>query len=817
MLKNFIKITLRNLFKKKVFSIINIAGLALGMAACISIFYYVGYEFSYEKNFSESENIYRIYLKRIQKDRTRGITYLPGPFKEQLNDQPAIESSFRLVTIDYQNNSLIYEEGSEKKIFEQQNLNYTDPGIQSSLGLNLVAGSFDKFGEPFKMVLNESVATKFFENAEKALGKTLTVSGNIGMHSYEVVAVMGDLPSNTHFEFEVLMSISSMKKVYESVSIEDWNTFNCRTYLKSNLPENEIEQTVQEVLNNTPFNKDEGSEWQSYAFPIEEMHLANITDDGTIDEAPKQMLWGLIGIGVFILVLAWTNFVNLSTSRAMERAREVGVRKVLGSQKLQIRLQFIFESLLINCIALVLAFTLVQLCLPFLKQITNPMQLTSDQTLVFWFSIVLIIIVGSLLSGLYPAFVLSNFKPVYVLKGKLSTREGSGKTIRKALVTFQFIASVVMIIGTYIIYQQITFMKNKSLGMNIDNMVIIDAPPRVVGGSGDNNNEIFINAASELNAVKSITGSSYSPGEPMGWNVMLKKLNQTDDQLRNVYLIACDEYFAEAYGLKLIAGRFYNDDDNTFGKGSIVINQKAVKYLGFESPQDAIGQKITDNSMFTEVEIIGVVNNFHQRSLQYEINPCAFVKSIWFNFFSVAINLDQSKSYDQQLTQIDNSLDEVEKVWDKAFPEAPFDYTFLNEKFDKLYKTDQQFGTIILLFAVVSISIAILGLLGLSAYSVSQRTKEIGIRKVLGASMIKIFTLLSKEYLKLIILASIIAVPFSIWLMNKWLSDYPFRIDIEYYMLIIPILLVSIVAIMTIASQIINAAKKNPVESLRSE
>jgi len=816
MFSNFIKITFRNLFKKKVFSVINIAGLALGMAACISIFYYVGYEFSYEKSFNESENIYRVYLKRIQEDRTRGYFYLPGPVKEGLTEEQTVESTFRLLTIDYQNNSLIYEDDVDKKVFEQQNINYTDKEIETTLGLNVISGSFNHMNEPFKMVLSQSVANKFFSNTEEAIGKTLTISGNIGSHSYEVIAVTEDLPGNTHFEFEVLLSINSIDKVEGSPTVEKWDQWNCRTYVKSFSDRSEIENTVMRVLEQSPFEKEEGSTWQSFAWPIEEMHLANVGDDGSIDRAPEKMLWGLIGIGVFILVLAWTNFVNLSTSRALERAREVGVRKVLGSQKTQLRVQFILESFLINCISLVLAFTLVQLTLPFLKELTNPMILTMEQTVVFWISIMSIIILGSLLSGLYPAFVLSNFKPVYVLKGKLSSRQGSGSILRKGLVTFQFIASAVMIIGTFIIYQQITFMKNKSLGMNIDNMLIVESPPRVIG-SNDNSNEIFINSANQLNSVESVTGSSYAPGESIGWNTVFKKLNESNDQLKNLYLIACDRNFKETYGLELIAGRFYNESDRTFGKGNIVINEKAVGFLGFTSPENAIGQKLTDNGMFSEVEIIGVVNNFHQQSLQYQIAPCALVKSVWYNYFSIALNLDKSKPYGEQLAQIDNNLEEIEEVWAKAFPEAPFDYTFLDEKFDKQYKSDQQFGTIILLFAVVSISIAILGLLGLSAYSVNQRTKEIGIRKVLGSSIAKIFLLLSKEYMRLILLASIIAIPLAIWLMDKWLADYPYRIDIELYMLIIPIVMVVIVALITVASQVIRAATKNPVESLRYE
>lgn len=819
MLNNYIKIAFRNIRNKPFFSAINIVGLALGMAACISIFYYVGYEFSYEKSFEESENIHQVYFKRTQAEGSNAYLYLPSGFQPEISSLKTIESSFRLIGIDYQNNSLIYEEGSEKKVFEQSNIYFSDPQIDDVLSLEMLNGSFDKMNEPFKMILTEHVANKFFVNAQNAIGKTMTVSGNVGPRDYEVVGVIPDLPGNTHFGFEVILSIVSLEQIEGPDALSKWEGWNSRTYIKSEEKPKRIENSIEKKLQNRSFFNEEGNSWEVLTRGIEEMHLTTINEDATISNTKERLLWGLVGIGVFILVLAWTNFVNLSTSRAVERAREVGVRKVLGSHKIQLRAQFMLESFFINIVAFLLAFTIVQIALPFLSEITNPMVLLPEQQKVFWLAIVGLLVLGSLLSGIYPAFIMSRFKPAVVLKGKMASSK-SGVAIRKVLVVFQFVVSTVMIIGTFIIYQQIHYMKNKELGMTIDNMLIIDAPP----GSLVGDNESFfskVNAfkgeVSKLAGISSIASSSYVPGSEIGWNGMMKQESQPEDQLKSLKLIACDRNFADTYDLKLVAGRFYNESDETFGKGDFVINKAAVDFLGFRSPEEAIGQKLNGSSMAQELTIVGVVDNFHQQSLKEAIAPCAFVKSIWNNYFTVAMNINENATGEEKIKVLRNKLEDIEAEWSTYFPDAPFDYTFLDQRFDAQYKEDQQFSAIITIFAAISIIIAVLGLLGLATYSVSQRTKEIGIRKVLGASIKRIFVLISYDYIKLIVIATVLAIPAVYYLMSDWLTNYTYRIDITYWMLIVPVLVILFIAIAVIGYQILMATRKNPVDSLRYE
>ncbi|MEQ9169036.1 MAG: FtsX-like permease family protein [Fulvivirga sp.] len=817
MISNFIKIAFRNLLNKKVFSIINITGLALGMAACLSIFYYVNYEFSYNKNFADHETIYRAYFTRNQAGTTN-VYYYPGTaLKVALDEVPEVQNSFRLINIDYQNNSLIYDSDNERKAVEQSGIRYADASVEQILSLNTIAGSFQKMGEPMKMVLTESVANKFFKTAE-AVGKTITLSGNVGNDEFEVVGVIQDLPENTDFNLSVMLSISSFEREQGPEANNQWNSWNAETYLKSDKHGEELLSAFKRDITSRPEFTESDGIWNLEVLPLDEVHLTTIEQDNTMNKSAESLLLGLGAIGIFILVIAWINFINLSTARAIERAREVGVRKALGSQVNQIRAQFLIESLIINFLAALMAMTIVQLVMPLVFDIHNMMELGLEQRITFWMLFGGILIVGSFLSGLYPAFVLSGFKPSVILKGKLTGSRG-GELLRKGLVVFQFSASTLMIIGTYVVYQQLTYMQNKDLGIKIDNILLLDAPPLDIHSGDDSYKTVnsFKEEIAGLNAVSFMSASSDVPGNETGWGTSLKKPGEADEDKKKISLLACDKDFANAYGLEMAAGRFYEKGDGTFDKGTFVINEEALELLGFASAEEAIGKQLIEGRMFPELTIVGVVKNFHHQSLKSKIVPMAFVLSSWSNYYSLSLNVDQSLPSDERAARLKSDIEEINKVWAKFFPEYPFDYEFLDQQFDAQYQSDKEFSYIISLFALLSIIIASLGLLGLASYAVLQRTKEIGIRKVLGASVGRIFGLLSVEYLWLIIISSVIAIPMAYFGLDKWLSSYPYRIDITILMFAIPIVLILVVAFITIASQVINATMKNPVESLRHE
>ena len=818
MFKNYYKVAFRNILSKKMFSLINISGLALGMAACLGIFYYVSYEFSYEEFFEDSEHIYRVYFERDRESGTT-VSFYPGTaLQPALKQLPVVEDAFRLRNIDYQNNSLVYAPEGNIKILEQSGVYYADQDIQTTLSLELVAGSFDKMDEPMKMVLPEKVVSKF-DNPEAAIGGTFTLRSNVGDRDYELVGVYKDLPSNTNFELNVLLSMPSLDAIEGVGATEKWDSWNTSTYVKTRGEADNIRESLNLTIANNPYFQEDPSIWRLNILPLEDTHLTIIQEDNTISKSAEKTLYGLVFLGIFILGIAWINFINLSTARAMERAREVGVRKVLGSFTYQLRIQFIVESFIINLLAAILAFTFVQVSLPFLSEITNPMQISPSHRVTFWVSVLGLLIGGSALSGLYPAFVLSNFRPVIVLKGKVASF-GKGALLRKGLVVFQFAASTLMISGTYIIYNQIIFMKNQDLGVNIDNILLLDSPPsNVMEQDEDFRNAVnsFKEEVANLNAVDHMTASSFIPGEPLGWNTVMKRPQSDDAARKNLMLIACDQDFLNAYDLKLLAGRFYKDGDGTFGKGDFVINEQALDYFGFSSAEEAIGQNLIEGRMFPELTIIGVVKNFHQRSLKNRIEPCGFVLSGWSNYYSLSLNINEGQTPDQIALDLKNTVSEVEIRWNKFFPDAPFDYSFLDQKFDAQYKSDQEFGTIISVFAIISIIIAGLGLLGLSSYSVFQRTKEIGIRKVLGATTSKLYLLLTSEYLILITLSVAIAVPLGLYAMKTWLESYRYRIDIVWWMFLVPVVVILIVAIITVGFQVLKATLRNPVDSLRYE
>ena len=821
MISNYLKIALRNLLKKKVFSIINIWGLALGMAACLSIFYYVQYELSYDEFITDSDEVYRMYFARDMEAQTR-VYFQPGTaLKPTLDQIPEIESSFRLVQVDYQNYSLIRDNHGQRTTIEQTGVQYADGDIGETLDLSLAEGSFNAMDEPYKMVLSEKVANKLFSSAKAAIGETITLSGNIGKFDYQVVGVTEDLPGNSQFNLSVLLSFASLQAIegregYDAAN--DWNSWNTQTYFRSTKSQADLLNVLKRNVTDLDVFQSDETTWHARLLPLTELHLTEIKADDTLDQSAKNLIYGLGVIGLFILGIAWINFINLSTARAMERAREVGVRKALGSHINQIRVQFMVESLLINALAAVLALTMVQLALPKIFTISDVMTLPEGSAPLFWTVFVGVLLSGTFLSGLYPAFVLSAFKTTVVLKGRLASQQ-RGEVLRKSLVVFQFAASAFMIIGTFITYYQISYMQNKDLGLAIDNVLILEAPPGNIHGDTDFYKAVnaFKEEVQQLNSVKHMAASSDVPGAPTGWGTSFYKTNETIEDRKHVNLLAVDSDFASAYDIKLAAGRFYQPADGTFDKGNLVINESAAELLGFETPEDAVGKNLVEGRMFPELTIIGVVKDFHHQSLKVKIEPLAFVKSSWSTYYSLSLNISDDLTSARKAELLKSTVSEVKDVWAKFFPEQPFDYTFLDQRFAAQYKSDQEFSFIITLFAVLSVIIACLGLLGLASYSVSQRTKEIGIRKVLGASVSKIFHLLSVEYVLLMVVASLIAIPLAYYVVELWLGEYAYKIELQWWMFGLPVLGILLIAMFTVGTQVFNATRKNPVDSLRYE
>jgi putative ABC transport system permease protein len=540
--------------------------------------------------------------------------------------------------------------------------------------------------------------------------------------------------------------------------------------------------------------------------PLKDIHLYShyMLEPGINGDGKTVYL--LLGIAFFIVVIAWVNYVNLATARSIGRAREVGIRKAIGSQRRQLIVQFLSEAALLNGIAIILAFLLVLIAIPGFNTLTGQhlnFSLLAKSN--YWLAMGGLFIAGVFFSGLYPAFVLSGFKPIEVLKGKLiSTSQGA--LLRKSLVVFQFAASLFLLIGTMVVYNQIQYMRKESLGINIDQTLVITQPMVNVDSTFDGRMKAYKQKLQSYAAVGDISVSTTIPGQPVGWNAGGIKLVGTDETTQKQYrVIGVDYEFIKTYDMKIIAGRAFSRDFGTDDQ-AVIYNRKAVEHIGFNKPEEAIGKKI--DFWGRQYTIIGVTENFHNQSLKEAYEPL---------ILRLIPGLSGYVSIKTKAGNASAIVEAAKKEWDAFFPGNTFEYFFLDEHFARQYDSDQRFGKVFGIFTILAILVACLGLFGLASYTTLQRRKEIGIRKVLGASVSGILRILYKEFLWLLAIAFIVAAPLS-WLSSyKWLEGYAFRTDIEWYYLVLPFLLISAIALITVSFQSIRAAVANPVNALRSE
>jgi putative ABC transport system permease protein len=663
---------------------------------------------------------------------------------------------------------------------------------------------------PFTMVVSESLAKRYF-GAENPIGKTVK---NNGKEEYEVTGVFKDVPENTHLKFDALFSFESLLKIVGPIESKDlmssWGWAGNYTYIElapsasqklfeSKLPAF-VEKEAGEILRS----------WgESMAFilqPISSIHLYSNHKDELEPNGDGRSTKFLTLIAIFILLMAWINYINLSTARSVERAKEVGVRKVLGSDRLQLIKQFLLESLIIKLTAVGVTVILTALLLPrFSTFIDRKIDLSIFNSSQVWLFIAGVFFVGVVISGLYPAFVISGFKPVSILKGRFQN-SASGNYLRKGLVTVQFVSSVVLIVGTLAVTQQIQFMRNSPLGIDTEQMLIVQGP-HIKDSTYPSRFNTFRQSLLQYPEIKRVAVSTDIPGRTVGGSNGGIRLVGQDVKLGNSYrVIMADEDFTEAYGMQLVSGRIFSRDFNDHWKTALV-NETAMKLLGFTDPEKIIGQKIY--VWDATLQIVGVIKDYHQESLKKKVDQLIFVcdKEI-ADYYTLKVKTDKS------LTE---TINRAEARYKTAFPGNPFHYFFLDEYYNQQYQSDQQFGKVFGLFTIIGIIIACLGLFGLSSHSVMQRTKEIGIRKVLGASVKQITMLISKEFILIVLLANVVAWPISYFLMNNWLSGFANRINLGVLSFLIPGAIALLIAILTVASQCIKAASADPVNSLKSE
>lgn len=810
MIRNYLKITFRSLGRNKAFSFINIFGLAVGLAACLLIMLYLFDESAYDKHHKDGDRVFRVAAKN-----SKGDTWAAGPAPLAWgikNELPEVEQATRLMTFpDIETMLLKYEHNSQRKQFFETNGYYVDSTFFQIFTYDFLYGNATAvLDQPNSIVISDQLSHKFFDK-ENPVGKAIMITTPFGEFNYTVKAVFNSEKNKSHIPANYFLSMRNNDMWNWVQNQTRWTTNNIFfTYIK--LKEGVNAQAFEQKLKPF-FDRHAGADMKaagiSKAFfiqPVKDIYLHSSIGNEIAANGNITYLYILGSIAAFILLIACINFMNLSTARSQKRAKEVGVRKVIGAEKSSLIRQFLGESFIMCWIALVLALILAWMLLPLFNELTQKNMHPFDKpSLIIW--IVGLTSLTGLLSGLYPAFYLSAFKPVSVLKGKI-LNSFSAVAIRKALVIFQFTVSVCLILGAIVIWQQLGLLKNQQLGFNKEQQIVLPLQQSYL-----NTESKYVPLKNELlknPGVGTVTSGSAYPGIPNLTDMLFYAEGKTASEFVDIHLSAVENDYIETLGFKLLSGRSFSKEF-TADSASIILNEAAVKELGYD-PATAIGKKIQyDFANFQgAMQIVGVVKNFNFESLHSEIKPYGFTAGRFGNKFGYVIASLKANNYSGLVT-------EIERTWAKLNPAIPFVYSFLDQDFQRNYEKEQRTSRIVMYFTFIAILVACLGLFGLSAFSAEQRTKEIGIRKVLGASAGNVTTLLSKDFIKLVFIAIVIASPVAWYFMNKWLQDFAYRVTISWWMFAAASLLAVLVAVMTISFQAIKAAMANPVKSLRTE
>ena len=818
MFSNYIIIALRNLWKNKTQSAILIGGLAAGMAACLLLLQYVSYELSFDSFHSKADNIYRVVNERFQEGKSiqKGTITYPTIGAAMAKDFPEVVNHTRIKA----GGKVFLRLG--EKLAEQEGMLWVDEHFPEMFDFPTLAREGGQIMDlPFQVAITRSVADIYFPwvkgNYNDVVGKEIYF-GN-GKDPFKIVAVFEEVPANSLLKFKVLGSFATMIQSNKPGAYDSWNWSDFWHYLELKPGTDATAFAAKFPAFSERYfqgNKVSGSTEVFSLQPLREAHLYSKGLEYEIGEtANGNAVWSLLIVAFFILVIAWINYVNLSSVRAIERAKEVGVRKAIGARRGQLVGQFMTESLLVNLAALGLALPAIELVKPWFASNfglkSELLNLFANGHYLVPIALSGLLVAGILVSGAYPAWLLSSSPVAGVLKGFFQKNLGGG-TLRKGLVVFQFTASIALITATWLVSRQINFMNQQDLGVNLDHVLTIDPPTLTEWDSTYiGKMDAFKDALTAHANIKGATSSNRAPGDAfLGRVFQIQKLGDAaSSQAYTCGFINADYNYAETYNLQPLAGRFFtkNDHNPDWDKiENVVVTESAVKMFGYSSNEEAVNKSLRfwDHNW----HIVGVLPDFHQKSLHEAIEPMMFMPAYSAqNQISVRITGDH----------LDQTIAFMQKTFLEFFPGNVFKYTFVEENFQKSYEADVRFGNILRFFTLLTMLIACLGLFGLASYTTILRTKEIGIRKVLGASILGITSLLAKDFLKLVIVAIVIASPIAWWAMNKWLADFAYRIDIQWWMFAAAGLAAILVAFVTVSFQSVKAALANPVKSLRSE
>lgn len=799
MLKNLLKISIRTILKDRTYSLLNVTGLTIGITCSMFLLMYILHELSYDRYHENAKNIYRVVSNIKETDNAFTWAVAQIPLADELRDNyPEVQNAVRF----FGTGRTIYKNG-EKQFYEEE-FYLTDSTVFDMFTYKFIHGEpATALDNPFTLVLTETTAKKYFSDISEAVGQSIQ---NEAGEEFKITGIIEDVPLNSHFIFDGLISRSTRRDFVGS-----WGNFGVFTYIQ--LPEGydlskmytSFDKIIKERVN--PIFEQFGIKIVYELQPILDIHLYSKIQDEAEEGGDITYIYIFASVAAFMLLIACINYMNLATARSVNRAKEVGVRKVMGSQRRQLIAQFIAESVVIALIAMVISLVLIYVLLPTFNSLANkslPFSYIFQGPIIL--SLLAIVIFVGIVGGSYPAFYLSGFNPINVLKGKLTTKGGSA-VFRKFLVAFQFMISIFMLISTLIVFDQLQFMRNKDLGFEKERVVRISMNERALREKS----QVLINQLKQMPEISSVGTASSSPG--LGIGKLLLKVEDNEGKLvdRGVDLYAADYDFVSTLGMKVVTGRDFSREfpsDTTFGA---LVNESMVKRMSWENP---IGKKFvfSDGNPDTpdnERTVVGVVKDYHQNSLYDPIEPLMILMAPRNGF--VFVRTEEG--------DVRKSLAAIESAWKEIFPTYTFEYDFLDADFNSQYKADEKRSQIFTAFSGLTIVIACLGLLGLAAFTTEQRTKEIGVRKVIGASVQNLVVLISREFFLLVGIGMIVAFPLAWFFTNDWLQNFAYRIELkgEWPTFILSALLAFIITLMTVGFHVVRAASANPVKSLRDE
>ena len=818
MLRSFLRIAFRNLSHHRGYSLLNILGLTAGITCCLLIFEYVAFERSYDTFHEKADRIFRVQDVEYESGKlvVPCAAAMPAIAPTMIRDFPEVENACRIYKADF----LLTNDIRNIKLREPT-VYFADAAMLDIFHLPLQEGDVKTaLTGPGKTLLSGEEARKFF-GQEDPLGKVLKVHYGGRIFPLEVTGVFRDYPVNSHLKLNLIISYPTLSQLTGSYGRTDdpvetsWSWPYFYTYVllrKGTDPQHlsaRLPAFIDKYYNDLPENKIHNDRFSLSLMPLKDIHLySHFTQEAEVNGDGQSVTYLLL-IAFFIIGIAWINFINLATARSLERAREVGVRKVLGAMRQELIRQFMLESLLLNLLALATAFVITLVVNPFFGGfIGRPLHPLFSLPAAYWASFAVLFLTGTFLSGLYPALVLSRYLPVNVLKGSLKNAAG-GRWLRKSLIVGQFAASIILIAGTMIVYRQVHYMRSQQLGADIDQTLVVKgASAGLTDSAYQDFFQAFKDDVLQVKGVRSMAASSNVMGQEIQWSTDWHRLSGTDRHVFTLFMLGVDDDFIGTYGLKVVAGRGFSRAFIT-DRRSVVLNESAARELGFPSPRAAIGQLVKGaQTGMDSLHVIGVIADYHHEGLQKAIQPLVLLPyRDRRGYYSIKMQAAEPAA----------TINAIKSIWDRHFSNDPYSYFFLDEFFSRQYAENQHFGAVFALFAVLAIAIACFGLLGLSAYNVLQRTKEIGIRKALGASVHSLLFLLTKDFLIPVVVAIIISIPVTWVAMEKWLQGFAYRIAVDWWVFGLAGLLAVIIAFVTVAGQALKAAVKNPVDSLRSE